>query len=87
MKRDLVLLACFVGACSFLTTQAAPLDGNRIQQLTGLKGAPAGDTFKVTQPRTDVPVLVDGRALPPFMGLTSWAAFADGKSSGAHGHG
>jgi len=59
-------------------TCAAPLDGARLQELTGLKGAPAGDTFKVTAPRTDVPVAVDGRALPPFMGLTSWAAFSSG---------
>ncbi len=78
MKRDLVLLACFVGAFSFLTASAAPLDGNRIQQLTGLKGAPAGDTFKVTAPRTDVPITVDGRVVPPFMGVTSWAAFSSG---------
>ena len=81
MKLPLVPLACFVGACSFFTAQAAPLDGTRVQQLTGLKGAPAGDTFKVTLPRTDVPVVVDGRALPPFMGLTSWAAFASGKDA------
>jgi hypothetical protein len=64
--------------CALASLQAAPLDGARLEQLTGLKGAPAGDTFKVTSPRTDVPVLVDGRALPPFAGLTSWAAFEAG---------
>ena len=78
MKRDLVLFACFVGALSFCLAPAAPLSGARIQQLTGLKGAPAGDTFKVTAPRNDVPIMVDGRALPPFMGVTSWAAFSNG---------
>ena len=82
MKHPLVPLACFVGAFFFLTAYAAPLDGAQIEKLTGLKGAPAGDTLKVTLPRTDVPVMVDGRALPPFMGLTSWAAFADGKDAG-----
>jgi len=75
MKSSILALACLVGIFS---AHAAPLDGDRIQQLTGLKGAPAGDTFKVTAPRTDVPVLVDGRALPPFMGLASWAAFSNG---------
>jgi Domain of Unknown Function (DUF1259) len=59
----------------------AAVDGARIEQLTGLKGAAAGEVFKVTAPRTDVAVTVDGRAMPPFAGLTSWAAFqADGKT-------
>jgi hypothetical protein len=70
-------------AFSFTALHAAPLDGARIEQLTGLKGAAAGDVFKVTMPRTDVAVAVDGRALPPFMGLTSWAAFERGGDSEA----
>ncbi|HVS51919.1 MAG TPA: DUF1259 domain-containing protein [Opitutaceae bacterium] len=71
---SLTLVASLVLASSL----RAALDGAHIEQLTGLKGAPAGDTFKVTSPRTDVPVVVDGRAMPPFMGLTSWAAFEAG---------
>ncbi len=35
--------------------------------------------YKVSFPRTDVAVSVDGVTLPPFMGLTSWVAF---KSAG-----
>ena len=31
--------------------------------------------YKVSFPRTDVAVGVDGFTLPPFMGLTSWVAF------------
>src|SRR3954469_24243908 len=59
---------------------AAPLDNVRIEQGTGLKGAwNAGRTvFKVTQARSDLPVSVDGWTMPPFMGLTTWAAFAAG---------
>jgi hypothetical protein len=34
--------------------------------------------YKVSSPRTDLPVTVDGFSMPPFMGLTSWAAFLDG---------
>ena len=34
--------------------------------------------FKVSFPRTDVKVTVDGWAMKPFMGLTSWAAFKKG---------
>ncbi len=78
MKRTLVSLACFVGVLSFLAPAHAALDGTRLQELTGLKGAPAGETFKVTAPRNDVPITVDGRALPPFMGVTSWATFSSG---------
>jgi hypothetical protein len=38
------------------------------------------NVFKVTKPRTDVKIQVDQWAMPPFMGLASWAAFtpADG---------
>src|SRR5712692_6500747 len=63
-----------------LTAQAA-LDTNRIEQLTGLKGtwSAAEGVFKVTAPRNDVKVAVDGWTMPPFMGHASWAAFTEGK--------
>lgn len=59
------------------------LDTNRIEQITGLKGTftAAEGVFKVTAPRTDLPVTVDGWKMPPFMGLTTWAAFAIGKNA------
>jgi len=79
MNRHLTSFAVLVAAVSL---HAAAPDGPQIEKLTGLKGAPAGDAFKVTLPRNDVPVTVDGRTLPPFMGLTSWATFADGKGAG-----
>ena len=58
------------------------LDTTEIERVTGLKGSLNKDenVFKVTRPRTDVKVLVDGRPLEPFMGLTSWAAFTPGKA-------
>jgi len=64
---------------------AAPLDYARIEQLTGIKGAwnAAEGVFKVAQPRTDLPVSVDGWTMPPFMGLTSWAGFIAGTRSEA----
>src|SRR5260221_8104167 len=67
-----------------LTAQVA-LDTGRIEQLTGLKGALNKEegVFKITAPRNDVKVAVDGWNMPPFMGLTSWAAFADGKTAEA----
>jgi hypothetical protein len=39
--------------------------------------------FKVSIPRADVKVSVDGTPMPPFMGLTSWAAFKPGMKNGA----
>jgi hypothetical protein len=58
----------------------AALDTARIEQLTGLKGTYNQEekVFKVSAPRTDIPIEVDGWAMPPFMGLTSWAAFLEG---------
>ncbi len=44
-----------------LVAPAAPLDTNRIEQITGLKGAwnAAEGVFKITAPRNDVAVKVD----------------------------
>jgi hypothetical protein len=52
-----------------------------IERLTGLKGTYSTEenVFKVSQPRTDVKIQVDKWAMAPFMGLTSWAAFAPAK--------
>ncbi|MGA2507493.1 MAG: DUF1259 domain-containing protein [Chitinispirillaceae bacterium] len=74
----------FVVCFSVVTySKEAKLDTALIQSLSGCKGtwnAKEG-IFKVTSPRNDVSISVDGFVMPPFMGLTSWAAFSDeGKS-------
>lgn len=58
----------------------AALDTAKIDSLTGLKGTwfEAEKVHKVTQARNDLPIAVDGWTMPPFMGLTSWAAFSEG---------
>src|SRR5213079_2583295 len=60
-------------------------DTNLIQRATGLTGKLNSEegVFKVTSPRSDVSVSVDGWKMPPFMGLTSWAAFKLGVSEEA----
>src|SRR5262245_49704736 len=70
---------------SEIVLSAAPLDTNRISQLTGLPGtwSAAEGVFKVTAPRNDLPVSVDGWKMPPFMGLTTWAGFIEGKKAEA----
>ena len=72
-------------ACLTCLTVHAGLDTNRIEQVTGLKGTwNAGESvFKVAAPRNDVAVKVDEWKMPPFMGLTSWAAFVAGKKAEA----
>ena len=56
---------------------AADLDTARIDELTGLKGKfnEKEGVYRVTLPRTDVKIAVDGWTMPPFMGLGTWAAF------------
>jgi rhodanese-related sulfurtransferase len=75
------------GSCVLLITSSvsAALDTNRIEQITGLKGAwnAAERVFKISQPRNDVTVQVDEWKMPPFMGLTSWAAFLEGRKADA----
>lgn len=78
-----IALVLATTACACTLASAAPpdrrptLDRAQIEQITGLKGtfSEAENVFKVTKPRTDVPVQVDGITMAPFMGLTSWAAF------------
>lgn len=54
-----------------------PLDTAMIESITGLTGTmnKAENVFKVSKPRTDIKPNVDRWMLPPFMGLTSYAAF------------
>lgn len=74
-----------VAVCMAMNAAAAEttgIDTNKIEALTGLKGTfnEAEGVFKITAPRTDVKVTVDNWQMPPFMGLTSWAAFTAGKT-------
>lgn len=63
----------------------AALDGAKIESMTGLKGTLNAEenVFKVTSPRGDLGVTVDEWKMPAFMGLTSWAAFTEGKTAEA----
>ena len=61
-----------------------PLDAARIEAATGAaKSETAENVVKVSFPRDDVKVAVDGwQKMPPFMGLTSWAGFVPGEKPG-----
>ena len=75
MKTYLLIILIF---CATITAAlAAALDAAKIDQITGLKGKlnEKENAYKVTWPRGDVKVTVDGWSMPPFMGLGTWAAF------------
>jgi hypothetical protein len=59
--------------------KSAPLDERAVAAATGGKPESADGVIKVTFPRNDVAVEVDGAKLAPFLGLASWAAFIPGK--------
>ena len=85
MSKALLFLATVIGGIGLVTSapglvfarSATPLDTAQIEQIVGLKGTfnKEENVFKVSKPRSDVNIAVDGWTMPPFMGLTSWAAF------------
>jgi hypothetical protein len=77
MKKLFILAAIFAATGA---SALAALNTARIDELTGLKGKmnEKEGVYKVTFPRDDVKVVVDGWTMPPFMGLGTWAAFTKG---------
>jgi hypothetical protein len=73
--KKLFILAAISAAMS-----VSALDTKKIDEITGLKGKmnEKEGVYKVTFPRDDVKVSVDGWTMPPFMGLGTWAAFTKG---------
>lgn len=60
------------------------IDTKKLEDILSAKAeiAETEGVVKVSFPRNDVPVHVDSQVLPPFMGLTTWAAFQKGKKQG-----
>jgi hypothetical protein len=86
MKRMKIMslgLALFAAVAH--TLNAGELNFARVDKLTGLKGKlnEKEGAYKITFPRNDVPVTIDGWKVPPFMGLGTWAAFSKGGHSEA----
>src|SRR5258708_31395367 len=83
MKNFLLPTTILLGIVS--SAFAADLNTARIDELTGLKGKmnEKEGVYKVTFPRNDVKVVVDGWTMPPFMGLGTWAAFTKGAQTEA----
>lgn len=83
--RKLLALGWLAAVAALQAAPAADLNTARIDELTGLKGKlnEKEGVYKVSFPRADVPVNVDGWKMPPFMGLGTWAAFTKGAHSEA----
>src|SRR5438874_6640206 len=79
MKKLFALAAIFA---AMSLSALATLDTAKIDNLTGLKGKlnEKEGVYKVTFPRDDVKIVVDGWTMPPFMGLGTWAAFTETKN-------
>jgi hypothetical protein len=77
----IILIVCATTAAALPTA----LDTPKIDQITGLKGKmnEKEGVYKITSPRNDVKVIVDGWTMPPFMGLGTWAAFTKGAQTEA----
>ena len=76
------LLVAGISLIAVIHPLGAALDTAKIDQITGLKGklTEKEGVYKVTFPRSDVKVTVDGWTMPPFMGLGTWSAFTETKS-------
>jgi hypothetical protein len=61
---------------------AMGVDPGAVEKATGIKPEVTDGVVKVSYPRGDVKVEVDGWSMPPFMGLTSWAGFTPGQVQG-----
>jgi len=80
MKK--LLFAVITISFAIVEIGSAAFDTAKIDQITGLKGKlnEKEGVYKVTFPRNDVKVVVDGWTMPPFMGLGTWAAFTESKN-------
>ena len=83
-KRSTLLLAFAGTFVATVMAQPAPLDTDQIEKAIGMKGTfiQAENVYKISKPRPEMNVRVDGWKIPPFMGIGSWAAFTpagDGK--------
>jgi len=75
MIRRIVLLFIAV-AVFFASATHAALDADAIGKIAAAKATASPDgVVRITFPRSEVNVTVDGTSLKPFAGLTAWAAF------------
>jgi len=74
--NKLVLATIILAAVSSGIAGAAGPDADVIARVTGLQPEVKNGVAKISVPRSDLSVTVDGVKMQPFQGFTSWAAFA-----------
>lgn len=73
LQRFFVALSMFLVP---VNTFGQGLDPSGIDQALGRSGQKTGEVYKLSFPRTDLHVMVNGLAIKPGLALGSWAAFA-----------
>jgi uncharacterized protein DUF1259 len=73
--HPLLAVACLAALLACRPCFAAEVDADAIARITGLQPDVKGGVAKVSVPRNDLNIIVDGVKVSPFQGLTSWAAF------------
>jgi hypothetical protein len=76
--HHLVWTAFLCGGC--LAAELPQASRDAIDKLTGAKGVytAAENVHRVSFPRSDLKITIEGRPAHPFMGFGSWAAFTPG---------
>src|SRR5262249_51005943 len=72
--RGLLSLILAVALARTVVAAAEP-DAEVIAKITGVKPDVKNGIAKMSVPRGDLGAVIDGTAMQPFQGLTSWAAF------------
>src|SRR5262249_40939645 len=71
----LLLSLASAGGAAFAQSNAQRLDTDGIAKAFGKAGDLSGEMYKVSFPRSDVPVKVGNFAIKPALSLVAWAAF------------
>ena len=76
MSGRIIVIGALVVLSLTRTASAIEPDAEAIARVTGRTPEILGSVAKISVPRADLAVRVDGVPIVPFQGLTSWAAFA-----------
>lgn len=71
------MIVRFLAVLLCASPASAALDAKLVQSLTGLAPIEKAGELKISVPQRELAVDVDGFAIVPAMGLTSWAAFTE----------
>lgn len=72
MKKLLTFILALLSLCY---CYAQENEWSSVEQVFGKKGTVSNGVFKITYPRTDLKVTIDGFTINPGLALTSWIGF------------